>query len=55
VREPNASGSQSSSNSLSSCTFMITSTYPGRYVPVIETRVSPVEIESGRVSAVHCF
>jgi hypothetical protein len=29
VREPNASGSQSSSNSISSCTFMITSTSPG--------------------------
>ena len=55
VREPNASGSQSSSNSISSCTFMITSTSPGRGVPVIEKRVSPVEIELGRVSAVHCF
>ena len=29
VREPDASGSQSSSNSLSFCTFMITSTSPG--------------------------
>jgi hypothetical protein len=55
VREPNASGSQSSSKSISSCTFMITSTSPGRDVPVIETLVSPVEIEIGRVSAVHCF
>jgi hypothetical protein len=44
VREPNASGSQSSSNSISSCTFMITVTSPDRGVPVIETRVSPLEI-----------
>jgi hypothetical protein len=55
VREPNASGSRSSSKSISSCTFMIPSTSPGRDVPVIEKRLSPVEIESGRVSAVHCF
>jgi hypothetical protein len=52
VREPNASGSQSSSNSISFCTFMITSISPGHGVPVIETRVSLIEIESGRVSAV---
>jgi hypothetical protein len=52
VREPNASGSQSSSKSTSSCTFMIPSVSPGRNIPVIETPVSPLEIESGRVSAV---
>ena len=38
MREPDASGSQSSSNSISSCTFMITSISPGHGVPVIETR-----------------
>ena len=29
VREPDASGARSCSNSISSCRFMITSTYPG--------------------------
>jgi hypothetical protein len=49
------SGSQSSSSSISSCRFMITSSFRRGGAPVLETRVSLVEIRSGEAPAVHCF